>query len=147
MTITTKQQDQEEAEQPHTDDQIDAALYLTRGFDADTFCQALDILGWKIVPQDPDQPSRWPLAFHYENPPAWIENGDKLPTRMTAEADAAEEAVWGYDVAINGPRAAVERNQCIGQLYAAGLTLQQIGDRFGITGQRVWQIVNREGTR
>ena len=88
----------DQIEQVHTEDQIDAASNLMRGFEADTFCKALDVLGWKIVVQDPDQRSHWPLSFHYENCPDWAENGDEpLPSRIIAKADATEQAVWGYD--------------------------------------------------
>ena len=40
-----------------------------------------------------------------------------------------------------------ERNQRIAKAYAAGVTLQQIGNRFGITRERVRQIINPDQRR
>lgn len=37
------------------------------------------------------------------------------------------------------------RNEQIGDLLAAGWTLQAVGDHFGITKERVRQIARREG--
>jgi hypothetical protein len=45
---------------------------------------ALDILDWKIVPQDPNNKEKWPLMFPTDPDPApdWCQSATVIPLRL-----------------------------------------------------------------
>jgi hypothetical protein len=56
----------------------DEAFELLDSYDADLFALALDTLGWKIVPKEPDC-RKWPLHAHHSDCPEWADNGEGPP--------------------------------------------------------------------
>jgi hypothetical protein len=71
----------------------DALLHSVQG---DSLIKALDVFGWKVVAQDPDQPAaRWTLTYRHENCPTWCHNGDQdLPEGRRFWRHSNEWAVW-----------------------------------------------------
>ena len=64
--------------------------------------------------------------------------------RLKAQAEHDQRALQTYIGDDADQIGLPERNRRIAKAYAAGLTLRQLGDRFGITRQRIQQIVTRE---
>src|SRR2546421_12992073 len=59
-------------------------------------------------------------------PPGCLDGASTVAPRMAPLADTTRE-----------------RNERIVELYRSGVTLQEIGDRFGVTRERIRQIVAR----